>query len=173
MRNGESSQPRSTSRIRVQTWGRSGMAMDALAELIGTPWPHTLGDTATARHRVLCIGTTEWLVTMENESEEASWAILQKAAARCEATAVDVSQGLICRSLEGPHARDILSKGCGLDLHPRAFGPDRCARTRLAQIGAILDCRSASRFDCYVARSYDDYLARWLEDAAIEFGMRS
>jgi sarcosine oxidase subunit gamma len=64
----------------------------------------------------------------------------------------------------------LLSKGCGLDLHPRSFPAGRCARTRFAQIPVVLDCPDEdSRFDMYAGRSYRQYLHEWLLDAAVEF----
>jgi sarcosine oxidase subunit gamma len=83
---------------------------------------------------------------------------------------VDLSSGLKALRLEGPESREVLSKGCGLDLHPRVFPPGRCTRTRLAQLAVILDCNSsAPRFDLYVGRSYFSWLHAWLKDAAAEF----
>jgi sarcosine oxidase subunit gamma len=72
--------------------------------------------------------------------------------------------------VQRPDARELLSKGCGLDLHPRFFAPDQCARTRFAQIPVVIDCLNGpSRFELYVARSHLSYLHSWLVDAAAEF----
>ncbi|WP_285698235.1 sarcosine oxidase subunit gamma family protein [Actinomadura sp. NBRC 104412] len=45
--------------------------------------------------------------------------------------AVVVSAARTVLELSGPSARDVLSHDCPLDLHPRVFGPGRCAQTRL------------------------------------------
>ncbi len=83
---------------------------------------------------------------------------------------VDLSSALKAIRVEGADARAVLSKGCGLDLHPRSFPPGRCTRTRLAQLPVILDCNSPTpRFDLYVGRSYLTWLHAWLNDAASEF----
>ena len=84
--------------------------------------------------------------------------------------AVDLSSGLKVVRVEGPAARDLLSKGCGLDLHPNGFPAGRTARTRFAQLSATLDCVDPTpRFDLYVARSYLRWLKSWLLDGAVEF----
>jgi hypothetical protein len=58
---------------------------------------------------------------------------------------VDLSCGLRALRLEGPTTRELLSKGCGLDLHPDSFPAGRCTRTRLASfIAAILSRASIS-----------------------------
>ena len=42
---------------------------------------------------------------------------------------VDVSANRTTLELSGPPAREVLEKGCPLDLHPRAFGPGRAVST--------------------------------------------
>ncbi len=83
---------------------------------------------------------------------------------------VDLSCALKGLRVEGPAARDVLAKGCGLDLHPRNFPGGSATRTRFAQLPVIIECRDrALRFELYVGRSYFAYLKSWLQDAAAEF----
>ena len=66
----------------------------------------------------------------------------------------DVSDGLVTFTLAGPSARDVLAKGCPLDLHPRAFTPGSCARSLLAKADVLLHLHAdeARRaFDLHVA----------------------
>jgi sarcosine oxidase, subunit gamma len=84
---------------------------------------------------------------------------------------VDVSCALKVIEIRGPAAVEVLSKGCGLDLHPQRFPAGRCTRTRLAQLPVIIDCTDPEpRFELYVGRSYVGYLNSWLMDAAAEEG---
>jgi sarcosine oxidase subunit gamma len=72
--------------------------------------------------------------------------------------------------VRGSAARELLSKGCGLDLHPESFPAGHCARARFAQIPVVIEClEEPPRFEMTVARSYLQYLQSWLEDAAVEF----
>jgi sarcosine oxidase subunit gamma len=81
-----------------------------------------------------------------------------------------MTDGLTAFRLQGPLTRELLSKGCGLDLHPQSLPPGRCARTRLAQIPVVMDfLDDSSDIDLYVARSYGAYLHSWLTDAAAEW----
>ena len=81
-------------------------------------------------------------------------------------------------NLSGSRVRDLLAKGCTLDLHPRAFAPGQCAQTNLAKT-SVLSARVLPRtnnsdlqsFDVVVRRSFADYLARWLVDSAREYGL--
>ena len=84
--------------------------------------------------------------------------------------AVGPSPGLAAIQLEGPAARDVLAKSCGLDLHPSSFPVGTCTRTRLAQLPVIVDyIDDRPRFELYVGRSYLSYLCSWLDDAAVGF----
>ena len=69
-------------------------------------------------------------------------------------------------------ARDLLAKGCTLDLHPRAFKVGACAQTGLARAGAILHLvDEAPTFEITILRSFADYMWVWLADAAEEYGV--
>ena len=73
--------------------------------------------------------------------------------------------------LRGSHSRDVLAKGCSLDLHPRAFGEGTAAQTMLGQAGVILLAVDANGADdrILVGSSFARYLADWLLDAAGEY----
>jgi sarcosine oxidase subunit gamma len=68
----------------------------------------------------------------------------------------------------GPRARDLLAHGCALDLHPRVFGPGRCAQTMLARAQVVLLPRPDD-FLVLVRSSFAAYLSEWLLDAATEY----
>jgi heterotetrameric sarcosine oxidase gamma subunit len=89
------------------------------------------------------------------------------------AAVVDQSHGRAALRVSGPRARDVLAKGCRLDLHPRAFTPGMCAQTSIAQIGVLLHQTDENpTYDLYVFAGYAaDFLA-WLTASAAEFGYR-
>jgi sarcosine oxidase subunit gamma len=123
--------------------------------------PLRVGQTSdTSGRRVLGIGPQEWLLVSD--------APIESAQLPPEFAALDVSDGLITLSMQdNDSTRDLLSKGCGLDLHPRLFGVGQCARTRFAQIPLLLSCLdNPRRFELYATRSYKQYLRDWLLDAA-------
>ena len=118
-----------------------------------------------------------WIVTADDGGEMADR--LRKALDGQHAAITEVGESRCCIRVAGPHARDLLAKGCPLDLHPRVFGAGRCAGSLLAKAGVTLhqvsdgatDDAGGPAFDIYVLRSFADYLWRWLEDAAQEYGM--
>ncbi len=64
----------------------------------------------------------------------------------------------------------MLEKGCGLDLHPRAFTAGCCAQTVFARLPVIIDQISeAPLYRLFVQRSAARWLVDWLIDAAEEF----
>jgi sarcosine oxidase subunit gamma len=80
---------------------------------------------------------------------------------------VDLTAGLVVFEVSGSAVREILAKSCGLNFHPRRFGPGHCARTRFAQIPVVIDCiQDPGIFELYAPRSYLHYLKDWVCDAA-------
>ena len=74
--------------------------------------------------------------------------------------------------LTGSRVRDLLAKGCSIDLHPRVFTPGTAVQTTIGQAGVILLALSDAGDDflVLVRSSFAGYLADWLLDAAQEFG---
>lgn len=120
---------------------------------------------------ILWLGPDEWLVVSETQSGEELLARLRQALQGLHAAVTEVGSGRIVYAVAGMHAREVLAKGCAIDLHPRAFGPGRCAQTLLAKAAVLLHQRAPEpAFDVYVGRSYADYLWAWLDEAAREYG---
>jgi sarcosine oxidase subunit gamma len=120
--------------------------------------------------RLLTLGPREWVAVSDTITGPELHERLKQHLGGQEISAVDLSCGIKAISAQGSAARDVLSKGCGLDLHQRALPAGHCTRTRFAQLAVIVDCTSpAPCFELYVGRSYVDYLHAWLLDAAAEF----
>ncbi len=111
----------------------------------------------------LWLGPDEWLVIGASEGS------LREALAAVHASVVDVSANRVVLELDGPSAREILEAGCSIDLHPRAFGPGRCAQTLLARANVLLWQIAAHPdpvYRLFVRPSFAAYLAAWIADAA-------
>ena len=131
---------------------------------------------AKAQIAALWLGPDEWLVTCPAHDVPRLLGALREALADVHAAITDVTDGRVAFRLAGPSARDVLAKGCPLDLHPRAFPPGSCAQSLLAKAAVLIhllddDRERGASFDIYVARSFAHYLWTWLEDASREYGV--
>ncbi|GDY59956.1 hypothetical protein SVIO_105790 [Streptomyces violaceusniger] len=95
---------------------------------------------------------------------------LRQALAGDPGSVVDVSANRTTLELSGPAARQVLEKGCRLDLHHRAFGPGRAVSTTVGPVPVLLwQLDEAPTYRLLPRSSFADYLARWLIDAMSEF----
>lgn len=117
------------------------------------------------------VGPDEWLILTEPGAEGALIDGLREALAGVHAAVVDVGDYYTIIRLSGPRARDVMAKGCPLDLHPRAFGPGRCAGSLYGKaVIRLIQVDEAPTYDIMVRWSFADYLWRYLVDAAEEWG---
>ena len=122
--------------------------------------------------QALWLGPDEWLITTPPDEGGFVEARLASALDGVHSSVTDISGGQTLINLSGQDSRDVLAKGCSLDLHPRAFGEGRCAQTLVSGANVILRWAGPEpSFDLIVRRSFADYLALWLHDAALEYGV--
>jgi sarcosine oxidase, subunit gamma len=139
------------------------------------------------------LGPDEWLLTSTAEAPEELEARVRAAVVPLGGSAANVSAQRIILRLTGERVRDVLAKGCAIDLHPRVFGCDRSgydastprsarggrpapyqgssAQTTLGRAGVVLLALGDAGDDylVFVRSSFAGYLADWLLDAALEF----
>ncbi|MBV9785326.1 MAG: hypothetical protein JO264_16060, partial [Acidisphaera sp.] len=83
---------------------------------------------------------------------------------------IDLSGSRIVLRVSGPWAREVLSRGVPLDLHPRAMQPGQVAATVVAHIGVQLwQIDETPTYDLAAPVSYAGSLRRWLESAGGNF----
>ena len=125
----------------------------------------------TAAGYAVWLGPDEWLLTSTAEAPGELEARVRAAVVPLGGSAADVSAQRIGLRLTGARVRDVLAKGCSIDLHPRVFGRGRSAQTTLGQAGVVLLALSDRGDDhvVLVRSSFAGYLADWLLDAALEF----
>ncbi|MEO3475551.1 sarcosine oxidase subunit gamma family protein [Roseomonas sp. CAU 1739] len=84
----------------------------------------------------------------------------------------DQSHGRTTITIAGPPAREVLARGCRIDLHPRVFGPGRAASTTIAQIGCLLhQTDDAPSFDLTVFSTLAEPFFHWLLEAGAGSGL--
>lgn len=143
-------------------------AVEAALGLALPPQPNRTA--ATDGRKLLWLGPTEWLLVLTDGGTDAA-AALRAAFADGSGALVEVTAAREVLSVAGPQAREVLARGCGLDLHPRVFALGDCAQTLLGQLDVLLHLvDDTPTFELYVGRSFADHLWRWLEQAAQPYG---
>ncbi|MGO9948304.1 MAG: sarcosine oxidase subunit gamma [Steroidobacteraceae bacterium] len=82
---------------------------------------------------------------------------------------VDISHRQIALALGGPHAADILSGACPLDLGIAQFPVGACTRTVFAKADVVLWRTAPDTFQLEVARSFGGYVSDLLREIALDF----
>ena len=126
---------------------------------------------ATGKTKRACwLGPDEWLLLLPAENTPAAVEALERKLADKHAAINDVSGGQVMLRLEGAAVRELLAKGCTLDLHPAEFTPGACAQTGLGKAGVTLLAHAdGAGVDLVVRRSFSDYLLQWLRRAGSEY----
>jgi sarcosine oxidase subunit gamma len=138
-------------------------------DLPTTPSTYVSNDTLT----VIWMGPQEWLITAATRSAAELEAQLRAAVGEHGGAAIDVSAQRTTLRLSGPDARDLLTKGCSLDLHPKVFTKGTAAQSTLGLAAVVLIAvdDAGTDYRILVRASFARYLADWLIDAAEEFGV--
>jgi sarcosine oxidase subunit gamma len=118
----------------------------------------------TAGREALWLGPDEWLVVAGPGSAAAIVEELERSLDGAHHSVVDVSADRAVVELAGERRIDLLTRGCGLDLHPRSWRDGMCAQTLLARVPVLLQEREhATRV--FVRPSFAGHLVSWLQEA--------
>lgn len=156
--------------IRVEPGSETAARIEGV---LGASLPQQCGDvTGNGAHSVLWLAPDEWLVVSQ-AAPESLVGSLQSAAEGGRAQIVDVSANRTVVEVTGPGAREVLEKGCPIDLHPRAFAENTAISTSLARVPVLLWKVDANTFRVMPRASLASYVGAWLLDAVQEFGPRA
>jgi sarcosine oxidase, subunit gamma len=130
------------------------------------------GRIATVRETVvLCTRPERWQVLTAPAPPGAALSHWREPCAGCAAT-VDLSSALTVLYLAGPAVREVLARGCGLDLHGEAFGSGSAASTQMAQVPVTLAALPAGWL-LLTPSSTARHFREWLTATAGPFGLAS
>lgn len=140
-----------------------------VAARLGTQLPTRCGSTsASGDDTVLWLAPDELLVVSARDAAELT-AELVAALHGEPGSVVDLSANRSTLELNGPSARDLLEKGCPLDLHPRSFAVGDAYATTLAGVPVLLWRTGAQSYRVLPRSSFADHVGRWLVDAMAEY----
>ena len=145
---------------------QAGAALETVLAAFRAEKLPSIGTSAAASGAFLLgIGPGLWLlIAFENAPPDFPGAKLEAAFE----VAVETGDAWTQFAISGSASRDLLAKGCALDLHPSAFREGGCAVTRFAQLRCVLHNMGAT-YRLLVGRSYAVSLSEWLIEAAAEF----
>ena len=123
--------------------------------------------------RVIWLGPDEWLILSDAAELDTLKDDLTRALIKSHSALVDVSDNSTIIEIKGRYSREILMKGCSLDIHPSVFQTGCSAQIDLALSNIIL-LKTADEpiYQIIVQASFASYLWDWLVDAANEFNVR-
>ena len=136
---------------------------------LGTQLPARCGEVGIGTGcSVLWLSPDEFLVVSAADPADLTARLVQALGGE-PGSAVDLSANRTTFELSGRMARQVLEKGCALDLHPRAFTVGSAYVTQLGPVPIILWKTGNETYEIYPRASFADYLGRWLLDAMAEF----
>jgi sarcosine oxidase subunit gamma len=145
----------------------------AVSDVLGDGLPIVANTVADMRGITMYwLGPDEWLIVTPDERRAAIERELRRSLAALRVAVTDVSGGQTLLQLHGAKVRDVLAKGCPIDLHPRAFSIGQCAQSHLAKAPILIgQIQNQPYFELTFRRSFADYLWSWLTTAAAEYGL--
>ncbi len=154
--------------------GKHEATADAIGKALGFECSTQVGVCNSDKHtQASWNGPNSWMIICSDDDAGRKpgelLQILQEAVGDLAAV-VDQSHGRCCLRLSGSRARQVMAKNTAIDLHPRAFGPGRCAMTSVAHMNAsIVQVDDAPTYDLFVIRSMARSFAHAIEQACREF----
>lgn len=141
-------------------------AAGAVQRVLGCGLPAPCSETGSDQAKVLWLGPDEFLVLTSSDGLPRR---LREAIGDEFASVIDVSAQRTTLQLDGPLTREVLARGCAIDLDPRVSPVGTCVQTLLAQTGVVLRVLGQTSVGLLVRPSFASYLADWLIDACTEY----
>ena len=145
--------------------------LESLGDAFGLAWPAS-PNTSVENGDVIVswLSPKEWIIVGQSAAATRHAALTALGDALHHVT--DTSDGVVFFTIDGPWSRELLAKGCSLDLHPRAFPVHVCTQTLLAQCRVLIRrANGSNRFELAIDADLAGHLLAWLADAALEFNL--
>lgn len=147
---------------------RRGLSM---AQVNGAPMasgPGRLTALEEGAMALLWTGPGQWFAVSETLDSEGLLSALEERLSSTDATITDLSHARTVVRVSGTAWRDLLAKGCPIDMD--AMKPGACVASLLGHFSVVIHCIADDTADVYVFRSFGASLWEWLRGGAEEFG---
>ena len=142
-------------------------------QVLGLDLPTAANTASTNGDRAaLWLSPDQWLILVPFATRAQTIDEMKRALAGKHVSVTDVSANRTILELSGSKAREVLAKGCGLDLHPRAFKTGQCAQTVVARSQAVIwQVDETPTYRVLVRPSFAAYLTDFFIDAMKEYAL--
>ena len=144
-----------------------------IRQVLGLDLPtHANTVSVSGDRAALWLSPDEWLIVVPFATRAQTVDELKRALAGKHVSITDVSANRVILELSGSKSREVLAKGCGLDLHPRAFMAGQCALTVVARSQAVIwQVDETPTYRVLVRPSFAAYLTDFFIDAMKEYAL--
>ncbi len=114
-----------------------------------------------------------WLLCRDEKTGENTFTAegLRDALKHLTCAIFEITDAWSCIRVSGEAARDVLAKGCTIDLHPDTMPTGAVVPTLLAGMRIVLHHNGTFAYDTYGHRSSCEHMWAWLEDSGREYGV--
>ncbi len=156
-------------RAMVQLFARNGKADDVAKNLKLEARP---GQATICKNFVTFpLSSGQWLLVSNADDPEKFAPAIEKKISGIGYIS-EQSDARICIRVSGLKARDLMSRGCRLDLHESVISKGFCAQTQMAQVGVLIhQVDDAPIYDLYVYAGFAKPFWQWLIDISSQFGI--
>ncbi len=156
--------------IEVAALRNGGAAAEGFGAACGEPLPAFGRVNLQMPQLALCVRPSRWLLLAPQPADTASARAARWRAGCGETCAVtELSSALSAFILAGSSVRQMLARGCRLDLDPQRFPPGSAAATVMVQVSVILAALPRGML-LLTPSSTAQHFAQWLESTARPFG---
>ena len=143
-----------------------------IKSITGCAFPPTANKFTTAGERhVVWLGPDEFMVICEAGKDEELASTIHTSFGSRHASVTNITDALAAFHLKGAAVRQLLAKGCALDLHQNSFAPGDAAQTLLSHASVTIMALLNDEFIIICRTSFACYLQEWILDAALEYGV--
>ena len=148
-------------------------AGEIVKSITGCMFPPSANKFTTAGERhVVWLGPDEFMIICEAGKDEELVRAIHASFGSRHAAVTNITDALAAFHLKGAAVRQVLAKGCALDLHQNSFASGDAAQTLLSQAAVTIMALANDKFIVICRTSYAAYLHDWFLDAALEYGVK-
>jgi len=128
--------------------------------------------TVTKDYTAIPLSPSQWMVVSAKANPKA-FADGLRSKLKKNGYVSEQSDARVIFSLSGSRAREMMQKGCRLDLHPSVAKAGWCAQTQMAQAGVMIhQSDNKPTYDILVYSGFAQHFAEWLLHTGAQLGIK-